>query len=82
MQLIIIIILGRGSAPPQTPPRTYNNYKKNESVTNDSLSPLRNLRWIDERKLKRKNVVRPTEQLTRDDGRPIYYCAETAKSHS
>ena len=34
------IILGRGSAvtdnaPPQTPPRTDNNYKKNESVTND-----------------------------------------------
>ena len=37
MQLIIII-LGRGSAPAQTPPRTDNNYKKNESVTNDSLS--------------------------------------------
>jgi len=45
MQLIIII-LGRGSAPPQTPPRTDNNYKKNESVPNDSLSPLRNLRWM------------------------------------
>jgi len=45
----LIIILGRGSAPPQTPPRTDNNYKnfkKNESVTNDSLSPLRNLWWM------------------------------------
>ena len=45
MQLIIII-LGSGSSPPQTPPQTDNNYKKNESVTNDSLSTLRNLRWM------------------------------------
>jgi len=45
MQLIIII-LWRGSAPRQTPPQNDNNYKNKESVTNDSLSPLRNLWWM------------------------------------
>jgi len=39
-----------GSVPPQTPRQNDNNYKKNESVTNDSLSPLvnavRDLRWM------------------------------------
>ena len=75
MQLIIII-LGRGSAPPQTSPRTDNNYKKNESVTNDSLSLLHNLQWMSASwSVKTYYILQSNLH-----GRPMYYW-DRYKSH-